>query len=1324
MRNATRPRGFSFPVLPLLLAILMATPAAWAQRGKIKGKIVDKESREAVVSAPVTVEGTTYGAYTDFDGEFLIAQVPQGLVTIKISALNYHEITVQEIPVVADGTYDVGTIEMTSSAVELETLTIVADRKKVDLTVSNQKTTVTEEDISRQAVGSGTELVSNIPGFKLNDEGQLTARGSRPEEIKFVINGIDARDPLVGGQNFVNLDVANIEQLDVLSGGFGPEYGQAQAAIIQVSTKEGDQSEYNGRFEWSTDRLFDDYSFNTDGYNLSIGGPLPFQTNRPESRRATFFFTGRAYLTDTYLPFDFDRGSSDYVGLGFDLPERQRNEYSAALNLAVPLSDTQKLKLYGEHHFRRWDLYPDGEGPVSGNYGYAYLFNPRNRPRAENVSTNFSLTYSKVFPELESTLEVRLYRSQTDTEILPGGRAPDEFVLELPAQEQANEDDKGAFLGNGYQDNDGNGYYDGYVDANNNGQYDGYVYDSYGNPIYSEGYEDLNRNGRYDAGEDWIDLNGNGIYDTAEPWTNVPNPVNGLDNPWYDPWDPYEDLNNNGRWDDAEPQTPEQDINHNGRWDGERFQDVNGDGIWNGWSEAFTDDNGNGVWDEGEDYTDENGNGRWDMAEGYDDINLDGRINFRDVRDTNEDLGEPYLDGDLYFDTGEPFIDEPDPVTGVYNGIWDQGEIWFDLPSTYGGYQTWIQNGGLQTPGATPPQATLNGQYDGPNNIFDEFELFTYYADFVEDPFLQFHSGNNTRSVGQTPAELVFNEHYRSSVIDVSRPVLYTYNPEDNGSDWPAQIYLASTPGRTWEDRSNDPDYEARFDPQNYTWDEWEPFVDYNSNGRQDGNNWGGSLTSPWGLQYNFEAYYDFFLNPNNFDGDAIWQERRSVSYSMETEYQWQVNKHHDVLTGFQILARDLTMNSIQGPNKLYDGSAPLPLGSPYPDRGDYRDFYDRQPVEGAVFFRDQMEFEGMNVLIGMRYDFLLHEESLVSETEEAANAGDPAAVEANRGTGRLSPRLGISHPITESAKLYFNYGHFYQAPQYSYYYQSATGSAANNTLVGNPNLKYEKTVEYQFGVEARWPEIGTTINMQGYYRDIFDQITSTVVQLAPGYTVDQYTNGDYGRVRGVNLTVEKAANNMSFQFNYELSFAYGKASSARAAAEDRINNQPVNRDERPLDWDQTHNLNAYWSLYYGPGEKPQLFGMRLPTDWLFTVSSSFATGRPYTPSIYDKEVEHSALIARNSERMPWTENTKVKVEKYWRFKSSRHHLVTGLEVSNLFNHRNVRTYYGATGTTYQAMHAENPDYVLYYPGKNGYDANPRNIGPGRQVTLRFGYKF
>ena len=1302
-----------------------------ADTGRIRCVLKDTAG-EAVMGANVVVLNSqpARGAASDLDGNVLIAQVPIGNYTLKITCLGYHELMVENVVVIRDVSQDLGVVTLTPNTMELEDVVITAKTGGVVVGQASQTIGVSSEQIERMATTDATSIVAAMPGFKVDAEGKIHARGGRSDETKYVINGVSVDDPLVGGAaTFVNLDVANIEQLDVLSGGFGPEYGQAQAAVVKVSTKEGDNDAYHGKIEWQTDNLLDDYSFNTDGVSLTFGGPLPFQGSKPAHERVTFFFSGRGYLTDTYLPYDVDRGSSDYLDIGIDLPERQKNEYQVSLNLAIPIGTKSKLKVYGEQFYRKWDLYPEGEA-VSGNYGYPYLYNEDYRPRAKNERSAFSLTYSSALSQ-NSSLESVLYRSRTYTLITPAEHDPDDFTLEYPDNERAQEDAKSAFLG--YQDYDGNGFFDGYVDANNNGAYDGFYYDGDGNPVYSEGYEDVNRNGVWDPGEEWVDLNGNGVYDAAEPYTNVPNATTGENNIGYDPWDPYVDMNGNGRWDDAEPQTPEQDTNHNGVWDGERFQDANGNGIWDGWTEPFTDANGNGVWDEGEEFTDSNGNGVWDMAEGYDDMDSDGRIDFQDVRDTNEDLAEPFLDGDFYYDTGEPFVDQPDPVTGVYNGVYDAGEQFYDLPSTSGAYSIWLANGAV----GTPPSPTLNGVYDGPNFIFDEYELFARYASFVTEPFSRYYDELQIRGVAEAPDAIVENQHYRGSVVDVSMPVIYgvaadgsqAFSLEAHGSDWPSgsTLYeLGLSGATTWGDRSNRPGRDGMFDPPNQSWEEWEPFEDYNGNGLQDGATVGNfPVSAAWGFQYNTPDYYDFFLNPYSFDAQALWQERESITYSWKTEYQVQANRFHDLLGGFELLYRDMEMNSIEEPQIPYDGLVELKDDAPYPDRGGKRDFYHRKPWEGAIYFRDRMEFEGLNVLIGLRWDFLLHEDSYVSETAESANAGDPGAVEAERRQSRLSPRLGISHPITDTAKLYFNYGHFYQAPNYQFYYAQATGARANNIIVGNPNLKYQKTVEYQFGVEAELPDLGTTVNVQGYYRDIFDQITTTSEEVQAGYFIDKYTNGDYGRSRGVNFAVERYSRHTSFNANYELSFAYGKASSAQEASESRIAGQVENREEHPLAWDQTHSINASWSLYYDKGEHPELFGLHLPDDWMLYLSTSYGSGLPYTPSKYSEDVDNSAEVDINSQRMSWTEVTDLKFEKYFSLGASqRHRFTVGFEIRNLFNKHNVRSVYSATGSTYLATHGMDEDYALYYPAKNTYDANPRNYGSGRQVLLKLGYRF
>ncbi len=1258
-------RSFSTPVAlsAALFLCLAAGTATAGTTGKLKGKITDIKTGEPIANANIVeAKDQAFGGSTDLEGEFFILNIRPGVYSVEITHLKYHTITVTDIEIHADLTTEQN-IQLTPTAIELKEVVIVHKRKPVKLDVVNKETRFSGEAVSKLRPEQVGTILHSTTGFKQDEEGKFHVRGSREGEVAFIVNGVDLRDPLVSTStgSTISLGAESVEEVNILTGGFNAEYGRAMGAIVQVTTAEGSPSDYSGRFEYQTDRIIDPYSFDTDRGEISLGGPVPY-TRRLLGKPVTFYLTTIGKLTNTYTPFDINRPANDYLGLGIRLPERQQNSFQSSLKLAYKLTDTKKFTLYLTESFSQWDIYPRGEGGVSGNYGYNYKYNLDNRPWAQNKRSSVSFTFTDQLSQ-KTFYEIKFITFRTHSFVTPRGKDIGEFTL----QEDIEDDMANAFDLNlnrkleagEYLDTDGNGFMDGYMDANRNFLFDG----------GGEGYEDLNYNGRWDRGEDWVDLNGNGIYDAAEPWIDVVNPLTGENNLGvYDPWDTYNDLNGNGRWDPAEPQLPEHDWNGNGTWDGERFVDADGDGQYDAW-EPWEDLNGNYLWDEGEPYTDTNGNGRFDYSEGYDDKNGNGHIDRRDLipNTTNStDTWEPFIDGDAFWDTGEPFIDEPDPISGEYNGRWDEGEVFFDLPSSLNP-QTGAGYLFLGT------QMILNGKYDGPNGGFDEYELFT------------------------RPANWSFNS-------DPSRPIIYTFDEEARGTDWPEDIYTFIPGKSTWINRTfHDTDAPVFNFPNGQADIDQEWWQDYNNDGK-------------WNTA-------DDFLNPGEWDPTAFWQDRISTEYTFKFDIQSQVSNYHEMKSGAEIKFRDLQMESIQNPDQPYTGEAALPAGSPYPDRGGVRDFYHYKPLEGAVYAQDKMEFEGLIVNAGLRGDFIIHDQKVVDEFTERLARDEPGAIVANRGTWRVSPRLGISHPITEQSKLYFNYGHFYQAPQFQYFYRSATANFDANSTIGNPNLEYEKTVQYELGVNTQISQF-VVIDVSGYYKDQYDLI-STSDERWKNLTLDRYVNLDYGRMRGFEFSIEKRpAHHYALTFNYDYSYAYGKASDQHANRDARLNNVPYNWDEHPLNWDETHKINAYMTILYAQGEHPRILGMVMPDDWMLTLQWEFGSGLPYTPSKYLVGIDNQNLVLPNSKRLPWHENTTLKFEKYYTVgKMSENRLFFGFTVSNLFNKRNINAVYTQTGTPDKAVNPLNPEYNPFENSAD-YDANPRNIGAGRNVLFRIGITF
>jgi len=249
-------------------------------------------------------------------------------------------------------------------------------------------------------------------------------------------------------------------------------------------------------------------------------------------------------------------------------------------------------------------------------------------------------------------------------------------------------------------------------------------------------------------------------------------------------------------------------------------------------------------------------------------------------------------------------------------------------------------------------------------------------------------------------------------------------------------------------------------------------------------------------------------------------------------------------------------------------------------------------------------------------------------------------------------------------------------------------------------------------------------IDIAGYYKDQYDLI-STSDERWKNLTLDRYVNLDYGRMRGFEFSIEKRpAHHYALQFNYDFSYAYGKASDQHANRDARLRNVPYNWDEHPLNWDETHKINAYVTVLFDKGEHLNVLGMTLPDDWMATLQWEFGSGLPYTPGKYLVGISNENLILPNSERLPWHERTTLKLEKYYTLnQKSGNRLFFGFTVDNVFNKRNVQSVFNATGSPTKS---QNPADPLYNPNDNReeYDTNPVNYESGRNVLFRVGVEF
>jgi len=131
----------------LFLLITIVPSLLYSQiTGKIKGKVTDAQSNEAIIGANVIVAGTSMGNATNVDGEFVILNVPAGVYSIKASYIGYQAVTITNVEVLSGKTTEAN-FKLTAEGVEVKTVEIVGERPLVQKDQATTSRFATQEDL-------------------------------------------------------------------------------------------------------------------------------------------------------------------------------------------------------------------------------------------------------------------------------------------------------------------------------------------------------------------------------------------------------------------------------------------------------------------------------------------------------------------------------------------------------------------------------------------------------------------------------------------------------------------------------------------------------------------------------------------------------------------------------------------------------------------------------------------------------------------------------------------------------------------------------------------------------------------------------------------------------------------------------------------------------------------------------------------------------------------------------------------------------------------------------------------------------------------------
>ena len=364
--------------------------------------------------------------------------------------------------------------------------------------------------------------------------------------------------------------------------------------------------------------------------------------------------------------------------------------------------------------------------------------------------------------------------------------------------------------------------------------------------------------------------------------------------------------------------------------------------------------------------------------------------------------------------------------------------------------------------------------------------------------------------------------------------------------------------------------------------------------------------------------------------------------------------------------------------------------------------------------------------------------------TSEAFRDYDPAV--------NIMPRVSFSFNISDEAVFFAHYDILTQRPTSSNRFSPIDYLflESRNDLISNPNLRPEKTIDYELGFQQVLTKT-SSLKISAYYKEMRDMIQVRNFTGAYPRPYKAFGNLDFGTVKGFTVGYDmRRTGNVRLNANYTLQFADGTGSTTQTALALINAGLPNLRSINPFNYDQRHRIVANVDYRYGSGEEYNgpvaNFGGKehqLFANTGLNFIANLGSGTPYTASTsatpITGEISPSTEGSINGSRLPWQFSLDANLDRnftitYGRAKGDAKttNLNVYLWVSNVLNTRNINSVYRFTGVADDDGYLAAAQYQPLINSQNDPNAfrnyysmfvdNPFNLGLPR--TMRLGVKF
>ncbi|RMF58969.1 MAG: hypothetical protein D6746_08995 [Bacteroidetes bacterium] len=434
-----------------------------------------------------------------------------------------------------------------------------------------------------------------------------------------------------------------------------------------------------------------------------------------------------------------------------------------------------------------------------------------------------------------------------------------------------------------------------------------------------------------------------------------------------------------------------------------------------------------------------------------------------------------------------------------------------------------------------------------------------------------------------------------------------------------------------------------------------------------------------------------------------FYEDAESITNAVKADVASQVTLNHFVQAGLEFKQRSfdyMHVEGLPGPGAiLNDAEEPFRI-----------DYWDRKPWELSLYASDRMEYAGLIINVGARLTFAdrdmekieNHFYPFVRDTVDfrgkrvARNfvrRGEAVPVDV-----LFNPSIGVSHPIGETASMYFSYSRSQQLFPFNTLYQHYGGIHTTSQFFNlvNPEMDPITSNNYELGVQWEFsPGWGVDVNAYARSIDNYSTVTMTAFNFTPegeptiqGFSQYTYiTNTGYADARGIELVLRRAPLRLAEDVTLGLTASYTFSSVEQS----RVTGQNLREfrfdpetGETQIPFEDAKDFQNFainvqgGSTITGGYDRRHRFILRgvagLPADFSFGLFGTLESGFQYPKAIGADPRDRELLTAPTNYRID------LRLEKDFRF-TNRLGLDLFLDVTNLTNRQNVVAYEDNTPT-------------------------------------------